>query len=108
MTDCGYARLRDNGRQGAEPQPFEPVTKLLDLFARYAGAFPEQTRYNGRTRFPSTASPKEDYMDRRAFLATTALSAAGVMAPRMTRAAASKTYVLVHGAWHGGWCWTDT
>lgn len=19
----------------------------------------------------------------------------------------SKTYVLVHGAWHGGWCWRD-
>lgn len=18
------------------------------------------------------------------------------------------TYVLVHGAWHGGWCWRDT
>src|ERR1700758_566192 len=20
---------------------------------------------------------------------------------------ASKTYVLVHGAWHGGWCWKE-
>lgn len=20
---------------------------------------------------------------------------------------ATKTYVLVHGAWHGGWCWRD-
>src|SRR5215831_8725724 len=30
-----------------------------------------------------------------------------VARPRSTRAARSpKTFVLVHGAWHGGWCWT--
>ena len=23
----------------------------------------------------------------------------------MAQAAASKTFVLAHGAWHGGWCW---
>ena len=23
------------------------------------------------------------------------------------RAAEARTYVLVHGAWHGGWCWRD-
>ena len=45
-------------------------------------------------------------MDRRTFLATAALSAAGTAATRMSRAAASKTFVLVHGAWHGGWCWS--
>ena len=25
----------------------------------------------------------------------------------MTRRELSKTYVLVHGAWHGGWCWSE-
>src|SRR4051794_21284173 len=46
-------------------------------------------------------------MDRRSFLATAALAAAGAgAAPRVGRAAASKTFVLVHGAWHGGWCWS--
>ena len=45
-------------------------------------------------------------MDRRSFLATTALSAAGTAVPKIGRAAASKTYLLVHGAWHGGWCWS--
>jgi pimeloyl-ACP methyl ester carboxylesterase len=46
-------------------------------------------------------------MDRRSFLATGALAAAGsAAAPAIGRAAASKTFVLVHGAWHGGWCWS--
>ena len=45
-------------------------------------------------------------MDRRSFLATTAAVAAGTaVAPRTARAAGGKTFVLVHGAWHGGWCW---
>jgi pimeloyl-ACP methyl ester carboxylesterase len=44
-------------------------------------------------------------MDRRSFLATATLAAAGTAAPRMARAATSKNFVLVHGAWHGGWCW---
>ena len=25
--------------------------------------------------------------------------------PRRAKASSKKTYVLVHGAWHGGWCW---
>ena len=45
-------------------------------------------------------------MDRRSFLAATALAATGTAAPKTGGAAASKTYVLVHGAWHGGWCWS--
>ena len=44
-------------------------------------------------------------MNRRSFLATTAVAAAGIAAPNVARAAGSKTFVLVHGAWHGGWCW---
>lgn len=34
---------------------------------------------------------------------------AGFMATAVTaaRAAEARTYVLVHGAWHGGWCWRD-
>lgn len=31
------------------------------------------------------------------------LAAAGTAAAQTT----GKTYVLVHGAWHGGWCWRD-
>ena len=31
------------------------------------------------------------------------LAAAGIAAAQ----SASKTYVLVHGAWHGGWCWKE-
>ena len=44
-------------------------------------------------------------MNRRSFLATTAAAAAGAAAPLSARAASGKTFVLVHGAWHGGWCW---
>jgi pimeloyl-ACP methyl ester carboxylesterase len=39
-------------------------------------------------------------------------SAAGVvaatlpLAPRLRAAQTSTTFVLVHGAWHGGWCWS--
>jgi pimeloyl-ACP methyl ester carboxylesterase len=49
----------------------------------------------------------EDFIvDRRSFLAATASAAAGSAVPAMARAATPKTYVLVHGAWHGGWCWS--
>ena len=38
-----------------------------------------------------------------------ATAGAGVAAldatPVMAQASAPKTFVLVHGAWHGGWCW---
>jgi pimeloyl-ACP methyl ester carboxylesterase len=45
-------------------------------------------------------------MDRRTFLAASAVAAAGTASPRAARAAGAKTFVLVHGAWHGGWCWS--
>jgi len=44
-------------------------------------------------------------MDRRSFLAATAMVAAAT-APGTAVGAPSKTFVLVHGAWHGGWCWS--
>ena len=44
-------------------------------------------------------------MKRRSFLAATALAAA-VASQRRATAASSKTFVLVHGAWAGGWCWS--
>jgi pimeloyl-ACP methyl ester carboxylesterase len=44
-------------------------------------------------------------MDRRSFLATAAVAAAGTAATTAAHAAGGKTFVLVHGAWHGGWCW---
>ncbi|MEN3386259.1 MAG: hypothetical protein V7608_6303 [Hyphomicrobiales bacterium] len=51
----------------------------------------------------------EALMDRRSFSATaavvaagTAAVAAGTAATRATHAAGGKTFVLVHGAWHGG------
>ncbi len=40
--------------------------------------------------------------------AITALAAAGAMAAggaRLEAQTAPKTFVLVHGTWHGGWCW---
>ena len=44
-------------------------------------------------------------MNRRTFLTATAAVSTGAAIPRMGRAANAKTFVLVHGAWHGGWCW---
>jgi pimeloyl-ACP methyl ester carboxylesterase len=44
-------------------------------------------------------------MNRRSVLASAAVAAAAVAAPTVIRAATGKTFVLVHGAWHGGWCW---
>jgi pimeloyl-ACP methyl ester carboxylesterase len=47
---------------------------------------------------------------RRRFLTTAALAAAAAtvsIAPPAARAQARrKTFVLVHGAWHGAWCWS--
>ena len=47
---------------------------------------------------------------RRRFLTSAALAAAAASVPLSVSAPAraqarKRTYVLVHGAWHGGWCW---
>ena len=43
---------------------------------------------------------------RRAVFASAGASAAALGgAPAMAQTAQRKTFVLVHGAWHGGWCW---
>lgn len=45
-------------------------------------------------------------MNRRSFLgAAAALAAVGCA---QLRASSPKRFVLVHGAWHGGWCWEQT
>ena len=43
-------------------------------------------------------------LTRRAALAATAGIAAGSVTP-VAAQAKRKTFVLVHGAYHGGWCW---
>ncbi|HEY2136826.1 MAG TPA: alpha/beta hydrolase family protein [Xanthobacteraceae bacterium] len=51
---------------------------------------------------------QEPSSTRRAVLAATAGLGAAVAVGSATRADAQtpqKTFVLVHGAWHGGWCW---
>jgi pimeloyl-ACP methyl ester carboxylesterase len=47
-------------------------------------------------------------MRRRSFLASAAVAAAASAGASVTAraAAGTKTFVLVHGAWHGGWCWS--
>jgi pimeloyl-ACP methyl ester carboxylesterase len=42
-------------------------------------------------------------MQRRAFLGTALM--ASVLAPPAVAQEAPVTFVLIHGAWHGGWCW---
>jgi hypothetical protein len=43
---------------------------------------------------------------RRAVLASSATGAATLAgAPALAQSGTRKTFVLVHGAWHGGWCW---
>jgi thioesterase domain-containing protein len=48
-----------------------------------------------------------DYaITRRSALGTAAIGVAVLGAtPALAQASARKTFVLVHGAWHGGWCW---
>lgn len=47
--------------------------------------------------------------DRRTFMTGTsgaALAVASGATTAQTRPNANRSFVLVHGAWHGGWCWT--
>lgn len=48
-------------------------------------------------------------MKRRTLLATALALSAGacVTLPSQTPTLRGQTFVLVHGAWHGGWCWRD-
>jgi pimeloyl-ACP methyl ester carboxylesterase len=41
---------------------------------------------------------------RRGFIAATSALLGGIVAPARAQTA-GKAFVLVHGAWHGGWCW---
>ena len=54
----------------------------------------------------------ESAMTRRVMLGSAAAgaglaagAAAGHLVPSAQAQAAARTFVLVHGAWHGGWCW---
>ena len=48
-------------------------------------------------------------MTRRRVLASAALGVGAALAleggPAMAQIGTPKVFVLVHGAWHGGWCW---
>jgi hypothetical protein len=47
-------------------------------------------------------------MTRRGVLASAGAGASAAAlggAPAAAQTGAPKTFVLVHGAWHGGWCW---
>ena len=47
-------------------------------------------------------------MTRRGVLASAGAGASAAAlggAPASAQTGAPKTFVLVHGAWHGGWCW---
>jgi pimeloyl-ACP methyl ester carboxylesterase len=47
-------------------------------------------------------------MERRTFMtATAAIAASSVISPVASQPRQQYTFVLVHGAWHGGWCWRD-
>ncbi|MGJ7530595.1 alpha/beta fold hydrolase [Variovorax sp. GB1P17] len=46
-------------------------------------------------------------VDRRAFIASSAALAAGCATTDQSGGAKAKTYVLVHGGFHGGWCWRE-
>src|SRR5438105_4201374 len=49
-----------------------------------------------------------DGVTRRTAIASAALGAGAAAlssTPAMAQAGARKTFVLIHGAWHGGWCW---
>jgi pimeloyl-ACP methyl ester carboxylesterase len=49
-----------------------------------------------------------DGMTRRAALASAAVGVSAAAlggGEAMAQAGARKTFVLIHGAWHGGWCW---
>jgi pimeloyl-ACP methyl ester carboxylesterase len=50
---------------------------------------------------------KDLHFTRRGALAASALTLAACAAPSTPSGSrTSKTYVLVHGAWHGAWCWS--
>ena len=57
---------------------------------------------------PKPQSKKGMSMIRRDLLSGAAAAAfAANLGSRSASAAERKTYILVHGAWHGGWCWRD-
>src|SRR5262249_25671957 len=92
---AAHPRARDDKRRN------RMITRLI-LFAR--------PRYNSRDNEPAGRSmmsqSKRLFMTRRGVL-TSAIAGASTAALGATPALAQarKTFVLVHGAWHGGWCW---
>src|SRR6478752_7612174 len=74
-----------------------------------------RSRYSQRSNACVSRRKKygEDFMTdnslitRRAALGGAAVAGAAALGggEAMAQGAARKTYVLIHGAWHGGWCW---
>src|ERR1700733_5329955 len=63
----------------------------------------------GQSRAGSIKNHKgASIMERRKVLKTMAIAglAAGAAGTAATAQTAAQTFVLVHGAWHGGWCWS--
>ena len=53
-------------------------------------------------------STNDGAMTRRGVLASAGAGAGAAAlgsAPASAQTVAPKTFLLVHGAWHGGWCW---
>jgi pimeloyl-ACP methyl ester carboxylesterase len=54
---------------------------------------------------PRKLRPTRREILKTAAMAALAAPALGRTAPQPGKAAKTATFVLVHGAWHGGWCW---
>lgn len=80
-------------------------TKRQETAGRDANALVGATASIAARLLPAHA--QEVLMDRRSLFIGSGALAAARAAPRMAMAATSKTFVLVHGAWHGGWCWSE-
>jgi pimeloyl-ACP methyl ester carboxylesterase len=69
------------------------------MFGLSASRYDDVNNHHGEARMPDTVT-------RRAALGTAALGVAALGGTNaMAQAGARKTFVLIHGAWHGGWCW---
>ena len=77
-----------------------------------AGALPSRNHLPAQPRQPNKSPIETDTMDhlqfdRRTCLPVRAATLAETFPVRAETAAASQTFILIHGAWFGGWCWAN-
>src|SRR5881227_2870762 len=96
--------LTSRPNPGKRAEPFSALQRECERSPRHARAGPLEFTMNQPRRETHMSETNDLPTTRRSVLAG-AIATTAALGATPALAQARKTFVLVHGAWHGGWCW---